>query len=264
MTMPIPLACSRDCLIGTPPRRTPHGSNHIHPISRRGGPRPLLRPGAGGRGGGDDFGSALWQAAQRGVAEADRAAGPTEAATFYDPGLAGSPEAFDAPSFFAAAKAQYLDQRFGPAQLLYRGAIEQADTYGLSELLVITQEDAGAENSGGVEGVGGEGLGAARATAVCLYNEACCYCAFGELETAQQLLREAHGQGLNVKGLLARKGGPSVKGDSPLVPIVASVQVSKSHPHTRKRKRTHARSHAHAHAHTRTHRRRTAQFASMR
>ncbi|QDZ22713.1 hypothetical protein A3770_08p52310 [Chloropicon primus] len=127
---------------------------------------------------------------------------------------------FDINAFFTSAKELYLGQEFGQALEMYEEVLGAPGQYGLNGF-TVTQVSPLSEEEPDVMR---KDLITARA--VCLFNVGCIYTTFGELETAQQFLREAQGLGLNVNYFLSRAKDPTLTSlENPYLPVIGAVQV---------------------------------------
>ena len=213
-----PCACERVVSARAAPRRT-----RAEPRTIR-GRRSLRRLAQGEEGGGPDagegeggssFADQLWSAARQGVQEAD-APLSVSASAFMNP----LDNTFDMNGFFASAKSLYLKQEFGQSLEMYEEVLAGAGRYGLNGY-TIDQVSPMSEDEPDVMR-----KDYISARAVCLFNVGCIYTTFGELETAQQFLREAQGLGLNVNYFLSRAKDPTLTSlENPYLPVIGAVQV---------------------------------------
>lgn len=185
--------------------------------AKRQGFRPRAAPEDGKEGGDNTFAEQLWSAARQGVQQAEMSDLLSVSASTF---LSLDDNTFQINDFFVYAKGLYLKQEFGQALEMYEEVLNEPGKYSLNGF-TIPQVSPMSEDEPDVMR-----RDYISARAVCLYNVGCIYTAFGELETAQQFLREAQGLGLNVSYFLTRAKDPALQAtDNPYVPIVGAVQI---------------------------------------
>jgi hypothetical protein len=168
--------------------------------------------------GGNSFADQLWSAAREGVQKNETSGNLSVSATSF---LSLEDNiTFNINEFFSYAKTLYLKQEFGQALEMYEEVLNEPGKFSLngftiSQVAPLSDDQPDVMRKDYIS-----------ARAVCLYNVGCIYTAFGELETAQQFLRDAQGLGMNVSYFLSRGADPTLKSlDNPYVPIVGAVQI---------------------------------------
>ena len=163
------------------------------------------------------FSEQLWSAARQGVQEKETSDTlSVSAASFLNP----LDNTFEINRFFSAAKQLYLKQEYGQSLEMYEEVLGESGRYGLNGYFVdqvspLSEEEPDVMRKDQIS-----------ARAVVLFNVGCIYTTFGELETAQQFLREAQNLGLSVNYFLSRAKDPTLTSlENPYLPVVGAVQV---------------------------------------
>jgi len=167
--------------------------------------------------GDDTFADQLWSAARQGVKDMETSELlAVSASSFINP----FDNTFDINGFFSSAKTLYLKEEFGQALEMYEEVLKEPGKFSLNGFTI----DQVSPLSEAEPDVMKKDYVTARA--VCLFNVGCVYTTFGELETAQQFLRDAQQLGLNVNYFLSRGKDPTLRSlDNPYLPVVGAVQV---------------------------------------
>jgi len=134
-----------------------------------------------------------------------------QAAAETPPFLSGGE--FRPEEFFSEAKVRFMKRDIGQAYNMYQQVIDNCEQFGLDAVMVSPSPSSADVKKKAIT-----------TRAACLYNMACCNAAFGELESAQQCLRDAFVCGMNVHAILGDETTRAM--DHPLLPVSGSVQVN--------------------------------------